>query len=86
MIPSKSTLAENDDQVSEDSSNADTAVCEHEQASSDDEEVELEWTKEGLTLKWYEEPEDWDLLCPADDDADMEDMKTSHRELYSSFL
>jgi len=34
LIPSKSTLAENDERVSEDSSNADAAVCEHEQAPS----------------------------------------------------
>jgi hypothetical protein len=46
----------------------------------------LEWTKEALSFKWYEEPEDWDRLFPADDDADMDDMKTRHRELYSSFL
>jgi len=31
MIPSKSTLADNDERVSEDSSNADAAVCEREQ-------------------------------------------------------
>jgi hypothetical protein len=46
--------------------------------------MELEWTKEALTFKWYEEPQDWDRLCPAD--ADMEDMKTRYRELYLSFL
>jgi hypothetical protein len=34
-------LANNDEKFSEDSSNADAAVCEHEQASSDDEEIEL---------------------------------------------
>jgi hypothetical protein len=37
MIPSKSTLANDGKKVSEDSSNADAAVCEHEQASSDEE-------------------------------------------------
>jgi hypothetical protein len=62
------------------------AVCEHEQAPSDDEELELDWTKEALTFKWYEEPEDWDRLYPADDDADINDMKTRYRELYLSFL
>jgi hypothetical protein len=46
----------------------------------------LDWTKEALTFKWYEEPEDWDRLCPADNDADMDDMKTRYRELYFSFL
>jgi len=86
MIPSKLTLAENGEKVSEDSSNADAAVCEHEQAPSGDEEIELEWTKQALTLNFYEEPEDWDQLCPADDDVDMEDMKTRYRELYLSFL
>jgi len=86
MIPSKSTLADNGDKVSEDLSNADAALCEHEQSPSDDEEIELDWTKEALTFTWYEEPEDRGRLCPADDDADMEDMKTRHRELYLSFL
>jgi hypothetical protein len=38
MIPSKSTPAKNGEKVSEDSSNADAAVCEHEQAPSDDED------------------------------------------------
>ena len=57
MIPSKSTLAENGEKASEDSSNADAAVCEHEQSPSHDEEIELDWTKEALTFKWYEEPE-----------------------------
>jgi hypothetical protein len=65
-------------------SNADAAVCEHEQAPSND--IELEWTKEALTFKWYEKPEDWNRLCPADDNPDMDDMNTRHRELYSSFL
>jgi len=41
---------------------------------------------EALTLKWYEEHEDWDRLCAADDDGDMDDMKTRQRELYSRFL
>ena len=67
IIPSKSNLAENGEKASEDSSNADAAVCEHEQAPPEDEEIELDWTKEALTFKWYEEPEDWDRLCPADD-------------------
>ena len=58
----------------------------HKQAPSNDEEIELDWTKEALTLKWYEEPEDWDRLCPADADADMDYMKTRYRELYLSFL
>jgi len=49
MIPSKSTLAENGEKVSQHSSNADAAVCEHEQAPSDDEDIELEWTKEAQT-------------------------------------
>jgi len=31
VIPSKSTLADNDEKVSEDSSTADAAVCKHEQ-------------------------------------------------------
>jgi len=84
MISSMSTLAENDEKVSEVSSNANAGVCEHEQSPSDDEEIELDWTKEALTFKWYEEPEDWDRLCPAD--ADMDDMKTRYRELYLSFL
>jgi len=39
-----------------------------------------------VTFKWYEEPEDWDRLCPADADADMDDMKKRYRELYLSFL
>jgi len=82
MIPSKSTLAENGEKVSENSSNADAAVCEHKQSPSDDEQIELDWTKEALTFNWYEEPEDWDRLCSADDDADMDDMKTRYRELY----
>jgi len=86
MIPSKSTLADNGEKASEDSINADAAVCEHEQFPSDDEEIVLDWTKEALTFKWYEEPEDWDRLCPADDDADMEDMKTRHREINLIFL
>jgi hypothetical protein len=86
MIPSKSTPADNGDKVSQDSSNTEAAVCEHEQSPCDDEETELECTKEALTFKWYEEPEDWDRLCPADDDADMDDMKTRHRELYLSIL
>jgi len=59
MIPSKSTLADNGKKVSEDSSNADAAVWKREQAPFDDEEIELDWTKEALTFKWYEEPEDW---------------------------
>jgi len=42
MIPSKSTLAENGEKVSEDSINADAAVCEHEQSPSGDEEIELD--------------------------------------------
>jgi hypothetical protein len=46
----------------------------------------LEWTKEALAFKWYEEPEDWDRLCPADADGDMDDMKTRHKELYLGFL
>ena len=46
----------------------------------------MERTKEALTFKWYEEPEEWDRLCPGEDVADMEDMKTRHRELYLSFL
>ena len=50
-------------------------MCKQEQAPTDDEEIALDWTKEALTFKWYEEPEDWDRLCPADDDADMKDMK-----------
>jgi len=84
MIPSKSTLAE---KAPEDSNNGgDAAVCEHERSPSDDEEIELDWTKEALTFKWYEEPADWNRLCPADDEADMEDMKTRYRELYVSFL
>ena len=86
MIPRKSTLAENGEKVSEDSSNADAAVCKHEQASSDDEEIDFEWTKKGLTFKWYEEPEYWERLCPTDDEADMDYMKTRYRELYLRFL
>jgi hypothetical protein len=86
MIPSKSTLADNGEKVYEVSSNADAAVCEHEQAPDDDEEIELDWTKEALTFKWYEEPEDWDRLCPAEHDADIDDMKTRYRELDLSFL
>jgi hypothetical protein len=70
MIPRKTTLAEDGEKVYEDSSNADSAVCDHEQASCDDEEIALDWTKEALTFKWYEEPEGWDRLCPADNDAD----------------
>jgi hypothetical protein len=66
MIPSKSTLSGNDERVSEDSSNADAAVCDHEQAPSDEEKIEFERTKEALTFKWYEGPEDWDRLCPVD--------------------
>jgi hypothetical protein len=50
------------------------------------EEIEFEQTKETLIFKWYEEPEDWDWLCPADDDINMGDMKTRQRELYSSCL
>jgi hypothetical protein len=38
MIPSKSTLAENGEKVSKDSSNAEGAACELEQSPSDDEE------------------------------------------------
>jgi hypothetical protein len=30
-------------------------VCEHEQFPFDDEEIELDWTKEALTFNWYEE-------------------------------
>jgi hypothetical protein len=86
ITSSKSTLADSDEKVSEDSSNAVAAVCEHELAPSRDEEIEFEWTKEALNFKWYEEPEDWDRLCPGDDDADMNDMKTRHRELYSSLV
>ena len=41
-IPSNSTLGDNGEKVPEDSSNADAAVCEHEPAPSDDEEIELE--------------------------------------------
>ena len=82
MIPSKSTSAENGEKASEDSSNADAAVCKHKQAPSDDEEIELDWTKEVLTFKWYEEPEDWDRLFSADDDADMEDIRTRQRALF----
>jgi hypothetical protein len=55
-------------------------------ANTSNPEIELDWTKEALTFKWYEEPEDWDRLCAADDDADMEDMKKRYRELYLSFL
>jgi hypothetical protein len=40
MIPSKSTLAENREKVSEDSSNADVAVCEHNQSPSNNEEID----------------------------------------------
>jgi hypothetical protein len=61
-------------------------VCKHEQAPSEDEDIQLEWTKEALTFKWYEEADDRDRLCPADDDADIDDMKTKYRELYLSFL
>jgi len=43
------------------------------------------WIKEALNFKWYEEPEDWDRLCPADDDIDIDDMKNRYRELYLSF-
>jgi len=82
MIPSMSTLADNGEKVSEDSRNADAAVCEHEQSPSEDEEIKSDWTKEALTFKLYEEPEDWDRLCPAEADADMKDMKTRHKELY----
>jgi len=46
----------------------------------------LDWTKEALTFKWYEEPEDWDRLCPADAEADIQGMKTRYRERYLSFL
>ena len=70
MIRSKTTLAENDEEVSKDSSNAVTAFCKHEQPASDDKETEFEYTKAALTFKWYEEPEDWDRLCPADEDTD----------------
>ena len=84
MIPSKSTVADSGEKVSEDSSNVDAAVCEHEQSRSDDEEIELNWTKEALTFKWYEKPEDWDWLRPADDG--MDDMRTRYREVYFSFL
>jgi hypothetical protein len=86
MIPSKSTLAGNGEKVSKDSSNEDAAVCEHEKAPTDDEEFELDWTKEALTFKWYEKPEHWDRLCSGEDNADMEDMKTRYKELYLSFL
>ena len=86
MTPSKPTLTENGEKVSEDSSNAEGAVCELEQSSSDHEEIALDWTKEALTFKRFEEPEDWDRLCPADDDADMGEMQTRYRELYLSFL
>ena len=58
MIPSMSTLAENGEKASEDLTNAEAAVCKHEQSPSDDEEIELDWTKEALTFKWYEEPEE----------------------------
>ena len=46
----------------------------------------MEWIKEALTFKWYEKPEYWDRLCPADDNTDIDDMKTRHGELYLSFL
>ena len=39
MIPSMSTFADNGEKVFEDSSNANAAVCEHEQSPSDDEEI-----------------------------------------------
>jgi len=42
LIPSKSALADNGEKVSEDSSIADTAVCENEQFPSDDEEINLD--------------------------------------------
>ena len=34
-----------------------------------------------MNSKWYEEPQDWNRLCPADDDADMDNMDTGHRDL-----
>jgi hypothetical protein len=46
------------------------------------EEIALDWTKEALTFKWYEEPEDWDRLCPADEDTD----KTTWRIDTKSFI
>jgi hypothetical protein len=46
MIPIKSTLADNDEKVSEDSRNRDAAVCGHESAPLEDEEIEFEWTSE----------------------------------------
>ena len=52
MIPSKSTVADNDENVSEDSRNADAAVSAHDRALSDKEEIEFERTKESLNFKW----------------------------------
>jgi hypothetical protein len=44
MISKKTTLAANDKKVFQESTDADAAVHEYEQASSDDEEIELKRT------------------------------------------
>ena len=75
----KSSCAGNKEKASEESSNTEATVCEHEQALSEDERVNV--TKEALTSKWWEEPEDWDHLPPDADDGDIAEMTTRHREL-----
>jgi len=80
----KSSCAGNKEKASEESSNTEATVCEHEQALSENERINV--TKETLTFKWYGEPEDWDRLAPDANNDAIEEMMRRHRELYSIFL
>jgi hypothetical protein len=45
---------------------------------------DLEGLREAKTFRWFEETENWDDLCPAQEEANKEDMAERHANLYSS--
>jgi len=57
-----------------------------EQGNLEQDHEKTDQIQEPLICKWYEEPEDWDLLLAPDDDDDEEETKRRRQELCSSFL
>jgi hypothetical protein len=46
----------------------------------------LKGTRDALTFNWFQEPENWDDLCPPQEEGNNRDMAERHAKLYSSFV
>jgi hypothetical protein len=46
----------------------------------------LNGTRDAQTFLWFQEPENWNDLCPPQEEAKKKDMAERHGKLYSSFV